>query len=503
MSSSTNSPVPLFKIKVAQKGIIKDVKEVVCRVVGLPSCLNGQIVDLGRGVRGIIMGYDQNEVLVLVLGDPGKLRMGGDVFGVDEPFVIPVGMGFIGRMVSALGDPCDQQGDVKADAYYPVMCDSPSIVKRDPPSEFLATGTKVVDAIIPLAKGQRMLIVGDRVTGKTTIAVDAILNQKDRNMVCIYCCIGKSVSALEKVLTTLREKDALSYTAIVAASDSSPVGEQYLVPYSAVSLAEYFASKGKNVLVVFDDLTKHAWAYRQLSLLLERPPGREAYPGDIFYVQTQLMERAGCFNAQHGGGSISFIGIAETLQGDLTGYIPSNLASICDGQICMSSTLFAEGMRPAIDFSISLTIIGARVQPRIVKKLAGQIRVDFARFTELAQLSKLQTGLSHEAEQIVTRGQTIQMALRQGSGQPIPIAHLVLCLYALKINEVVSLSKSQKEKFFENLLVYVKAHNPVLLEQLGEAADLTMLIEHGLEKLIRKYLLDEFQVGLEKTGDTP
>jgi len=503
MSSSTSSPVPLFKIKVAQKGLIKDVKEVVCRVVGLPSCLNGQIVDLGRGVRGIIMGYDQNEVMVLVLGDPGKLRMGGDVVGIDEPFVIPVGMGFIGRMVSALGDPCDQQGDIKADAYYPVMCDSPSIVKRDPPDEFLATGTKIVDAIIPLAKGQRMLIVGDRVTGKTTIAVDAILNQKDRNMLCIYCCIGKSVSALEKVLTTLREKDALSYTAIVAASDSSPVGEQYLVPYAATSLAEYFASKGKNVLVVFDDLTKHAWAYRQLSLLLERPPGREAYPGDIFYVQTQLMERAGCFNIQHGDGSISFIGIAETLQGDLTGYIPSNLASICDGQICMSSTLFAEGMRPAIDFTISLTIIGARVQPPIVKKLASQLRVDFARFSELIQLSKLQTGLSKEAEQIVTRGQTIQAALKQGSGQPVPVPHLVLCLYALKIDEVVSLSRPQKEKFFENLLAYVKAHNPVLLEQLDEVSDLTALIEQGLEKLIRKYLLEEFQVGLEKTGDTP
>lgn len=287
MSKLPNSPIPLFKIKVQEKGKIRDIKEMIVRVEGLPSCLYGQIVDLGDGVKGIIMGFDEHDVLVLVLGETGKLRMGKEVLSISEPFRIPVGEKFIGRAVTALGNPCDRGEAVEADDFYPVFRDSPPITHRAAMDEFLATGNKMVDIFVPLAKGQRELILGDRMTGKTAIVVDAIINQKGRNVVCIYCAVGKSVSALEKATSALNDAGALDYSMIIVATDATPAGEQYLVPFAAASMADYFAGKGRDVLVVFDDLTKHAWAYRQLSLLLDRPPGREAYPGNIFYVQTR------------------------------------------------------------------------------------------------------------------------------------------------------------------------------------------------------------------------
>jgi F-type H+/Na+-transporting ATPase subunit alpha len=315
-------------------------------------------------VRGMIMGFNEQDALVLVMGDNSHLRLGKTVVGVSEPFCVPVGEGFFGRMISTMGDPCDELGPIAAEASIPVFRESLPITAREPVSEFLPTGTKLVDLSIPLGQGQRLLILGDRVTGKTAIALDAILRQRGRSTLCIYCAIGKSRTAIQKVMALLRDRSALDYTVVVVAADSAPAGEQYLAPFVAAAMGEHFATRGRDVLVVFDDLTKHAWAFRQLSLLLERPPGREAYPGDIFYVQSQLMERAGNFGDGAGGGSLTFLGIAETLQGDLTGYVPSNLAAICDGQICMSSTAFAEGSRPAINLPLSLSIVGRNVQRR-------------------------------------------------------------------------------------------------------------------------------------------
>ena len=488
MSSLRGSSIPLFKIKVAAKGQIKDIKEIVVRVSGLPSCMNGQIIDMGNGVRGIVMGYDERNVLVLLLGDAGGLRLGGEVEGIDEPFRIPVGQGLIGRMINALGEPCDQAGEVAAEVHLPVFRDSPPITWREPVSESLPTGTRAVDCVVPVAKGQRQLIIGDRMTGKTVIALDAILNQRGRDMVCVYCCLGKSVSALEKVMATLRDKGALEYTVIVVATDSSPTGEQYLVPFSAVSTAEFFASKGRDVLVVFDDLTKHAWAYRQLSLLLDRPPGREAYPGDIFYVQTQLMERAGKFNASHGGGSITFLGIAETLQGDLTGYIPSNLASMCDGQVYMSSSLFAEGFRPAVDFTLSISIIGGRVQPLILRQLGSRLRVDFAKYTEIVQLSKMQSGVSGEAEKILKKGQAIMSVLQQPQNRPASIAEQVVYLYALRKAVLEDMSRGDKEKFVEEIWPFAQKHDSTLMARIEQTLELLPDIERGLDELMAAYM---------------
>jgi len=487
MSSLRGSGIPLFKIKVAEKGRIKDIKEIIVRIDGLPSCMNGQLVDLGDGVKGIVMGFDQDDVLALVLGEPGRLRMGRDVIGVSETFQIPVGENFIGRVVTALGVPCDGAGDIEPSGHLPVFLPSPPIVHRAAVDEFLPTGTKIVDIMFPLAKGQRQLILGDRMTGKTVVAVDSMLNQRGRNVICIYCCIGKSVSALEKAMGALRDNSALDYTIIVAATDSSPVGEQYLVPFCAASMADHFASKGRDVLVVFDDLTKHAWAYRQLSLLLERPPGREAYPGDIFYVQTQLMERAGKFNDKHGGGSVTYLGIAETQQGDLTGYIPSNLASMCDGQIVLSAQIFAEGFRPAVDLLLSLSIIGGRAQPPILKALSRDLRADFARYTEVVRLSKLQSGLSGEAEKTVKRGEAITSILKQGQYKPVPLSETVLLLYGLDRNLLTDLSADQKDKFRQEIGNFVREKKSSLVEAIDAKPEMTPAIEKELDAAMRDF----------------
>lgn len=487
MKSSPGSLIPLFKMKVQEKGRIKDIKEIIVRIDGLPSCLNGQILDMGDGVKGIIMGYDENDVLALVLGDPSKLRLGKEIVGISEPFKIPVGDGFIGRMVSAMGDPCDQREPIVAENHYAVFRDSPPIIARAPVDGYFATGTKIVDVTIPLAKGQRQLILGDRMTGKTVIAVDAILNQKGRDVVCIYCCVGKSMSSLEKVITILHDNGALDYTALVVATDNSPVGEQYLVPFSAASMGDHFVSKGRDVLVVFDDLTKHAWAYRQLSLLLDRPPGREAYPGDIFYVQTQLMERAGRFNESCGGGSMTFLAIAETLQGDLTGYIPSNLASMCDGQIFLNNTLFAEGFRPAIDLTMSLSIIGGRCQPPILKNLSRSIRTEYAHHMEIMKLSKMQSSLTGEAERIVKKGEAIMAVLQQGQYAPVSLAEEVLLLYALQKDLLTSLPGDEKKRFRHEIYPLAKEMDSAMLQEIEERGVMTVDVERRINNVLQAY----------------
>jgi F-type H+-transporting ATPase subunit alpha len=449
-------------------------------------------VDFGEGNRGIIMGFNEEDVLALLLGDDSKVRLGQMVSGTSEPFTIPVGEGFIGRMVDALGVPCDGKGDIQSDMIKPVFAASAPITERAPVDGFLYSGTKVLDALVPLGKGQRQLIMGDRMTGKTTLAVDAILSQKGRNVVCLYCCVGKAVVALEKVIAVLAERGALTYTGIVAATDSATAGEQYIVPFSAATIGEYFMKKGRDVLVVFDDLTKHAWAYRQLSLLLERPPGREAYPGDIFYVQTQLMERAGRLNNEAGGGSMTFLGIADTLQGDLTGYIPSNLISICDGIVYMNSSLFGEGMRPAVDFNLSISIVGGRSQLPILRALSGSLRRDYLQYVEVARLSKLQSGLSKEAEQVMKRGQALVGVMQQAQYKPVELAEEVLLLYALKTGLLDDLDAAELKAFQLNIGGFSKTHDTALLKDIEESKSLNSAMERRLSDALKAF----FEKGL-------
>lgn len=487
MSNSPRMVVAPFKIKFTETGIIKDIKKMIVRISGLPSCLNGQLIDFGSGNKGIIMGYDQEDILALLLGDDTGVRLGQSVTGTSEPFTVPVGSAMIGRMIDALGNECDGRGEIPADAHKPVFSQSPLITDRAPVESFLFTGTKIIDAMVPVGMGQRQLIMGDRMTGKTSIGIDAILSQAGRDVVCIYCCIGKAMVALEKVLTVLAEKKALDYTAVVAATDSATPGEQYIVPFTAATLGDYLMRRGRNVLIVFDDLTKHAWAYRQISLLLERSPGREAYPGDIFYVQTQLMERAGQLNKEQGGGSMTFLGLADTLQGDLTGYIPSNLISICDGLVNLSSVMFGEGIRPAIDFGMSLSVVGGRAQPPILRELSGRLRRDYLEYVEVARLSKLQSGLSKEAESVMKRGAAMMAVLQQPQQKPAGLLEQVLVLYALRLGVLEDLDQVARLRFRDNIEDFARSYDAALEQEIGAGMALTPALENRLQTIAVKF----------------
>lgn len=487
MSSLPRMAVAPFKMRFTEKGIIKDIKKIIVRIDGLPSCLNGQIIDLGDQNRAIVMGFNEQDVLALVLGDESKIRMGQTASGTSEPFSIPVGDALLGRMVDGLGQRVDDGPPIESTEQLQVFSPSPLITERAPVDQPLLMGTKVVDALVAVGKGQRLLILGDRMTGKTVIATDALLNQQGRKVIGIYCCVGKSVAALEKVVGTLAEKGILASSVVVAATDNASVGEQYIAPFVASTIGEYFMRHGRDVLVVFDDLTKHAWAYRQLSLLLERPPGREAYPGDIFYVHTQLMERAGRLNAANGGGSMTFLGVADTLQGDLTGYIPSNLISMCDGQICLSTALFSEGQRPAIDFGLSMSILGAKAQLPVLRELSSTLRVEYLQYVEILRLSKLQSGVSREAEQILKKGSAILSVLQQSQNRPASVGEQVLLLYALREGRLTPLPADERVRFREGIQAFAAERDRALLDEFDGGANLTPDRENRLQRLLNEY----------------
>ncbi len=419
-----------FEVK--EVGQVQSVRKFIVIAKGLPSCMNGQIVEFANGVRGLVMGFTEEKVQILVLGDASSIRAGNDVYNKAESLRLPVSDGFIGRCVNALCQPQDGQGPIEVDQYLPVFKVAPGVMDRMPVKDTLESGTLIIDAIIPLAKGQRQLLIGDRLTGKTTVAMDAILNQKGKGVICIYCCIGKPYSSLLKILDILKDKEALEYTVVVSAVAAVSTGEQYLAPYSACMLGEYFMNKGKDVLLVHDDLTKHAWIYRQISLLLERAPGREAYPGDTFYIHSQLMERAGFMRQELGGGSMTFLPIVEILQGDLTGYIPTNLVSMTDGQLYFSTALFNKGFKPAIDFGLSVSRIGNKAQWPSMKSLSKSLRLDYLQYKELLQMTQLRTtGLSKEAELRLKRGEAINQLIVQDKNKPVALEEQIIYLFAL------------------------------------------------------------------------
>jgi len=487
--NSLNSKIPLFKIKIEEKGTIRDIKDFVVRIDGLATCLNGEIVDMGDGVQGLLMEYNEESARALVLGNTGKLRMGKDVHALSVPFTIGVGDACIGRMINALGEPMDEHGELEIVDKVPVFRDSPPLMDRSPISDFLHTGTKIVDMLTPIGKGQRQLILGDRMTGKSSVAIDAILNQKNTGVICVYCCVGKSVSSLEKVMSIFHDTHALDYTAVVVATDNSPVAEQYIVPFTASAVGDYFARRGHDVLVVFDDMTKHAWAYRQVSLLLDRPPGREAYPGDIFYVHTQLMEHAGCFNENHGDGTMTFIAIAETQQSDLTGYIPSNLISMCDGQIIMSSAVYAEGARPAVDVQLSLSIVGGRAQPPILKDLARSLRADYANYVEIMHLSRLSSNVSEGAAAIIKKGEAIRSVFQQGHHEIAGIPEMIILLYAVQNGYLDDLGQDGRSAFCDRICGFAKEMYPAVVRTIESHDEMTPDIEDGLERIVKEYFV--------------
>lgn len=496
-----------FRIK--ETGRVKEVRKFIVKIEGLPSCMSGERVKFPDGTSGLVMGFNEKEALVISLGYEANIRIGAEVLAENAEFRIPVGEALIGRIVNALGEPCDGRGTILADSgqrsadsgqnklnaerytlnadYYPVFREAPPTMERGEVDEDFRTGIKIIDTLIPLGKGQRVLVFGDRMSGKTSVATDAIINQRGKDMICIYCSIGKSYSSLLKVVQLLKKFDCFEYTALVSAGASSPCAQQYLAPYTASAIGEYFMNKGKDVLLVFDDLTKHAWAYRQISLLLERSPGREAYPGDIYYIHSQLLERSGKLSEEKGAGSMTLFCIADTLQGDVSGYIPSNLISMLDGQIYLSTTLFAEGFKPAIDFSSSVSIIGARTQHPAIKDAAGRVKIEYAQYRELLKLTRLKSALSPEAEAKIRRGEIVSELLKQNRNSPVSLEEQVILLYAFDRGILDKMPDDEIKRFKKDFFEFVKKTKPEIPEALEEKKPLSKAVTQEIDECLRKF----------------
>ncbi|OGW83903.1 MAG: F0F1 ATP synthase subunit alpha [Omnitrophica bacterium RIFCSPHIGHO2_02_FULL_51_18] len=489
MQSTQNKPGPrIAGIEVREVGRVSSIKQFIAVATGLNSAINGQVVEFEKGMRGFVMGFTEDKVHVLVLGSPKGIRSGDEIYNRGESFLLPAGERFLGRVVNALCEPQDGLGAIEPDAVLQVFQDAPGVLDREQLTQSMETGTFAVDAGIPIAKGQRQLFIGDRGTGKTTLAIDAILNQKDKNVICIYCCVGKPYSSLLKLLGLLHERGAMPYTIVVSAVASTSPGEQYIAPYSASMLGEYFMRSGRDVLVVFDDLTKHAWVYRQISLLLERPPGREAYPGDIFYIHSQLLERAGRLTAELKGGTMTFLPIVEILQGDVTSYIPTNLISITDGQIYFNTGLFNKGVKPPIDFGLSVSRIGNKGQWPAMRDVSKSLRLEYLQYQELLQMTQLRSGgISKESEGKLKRGEALSQLLSQPKNKPISVAEQIFSLVALSKGALDGLPPAQIKKFRFEILDFIKGMNPKILEEIESTKKLTEANREKIIACLKKY----------------
>ncbi len=472
-------------LKLKEHGKVAEVRQDVVHMTGLTNCMNGQLVRIGEDSEGVVVGFDGDYVLMLVVHEGHSIKPGDRVSTPIDDFKIPVGEDFVGRRMNALGKPIDGGPPVRAAMMYPIFGAAPGVLERVPLVEVMETGTKIVDMTKPVGKGQRMLIIGDRMTGKTTIGVDAILNQRGKNVTCIYCCIGKSEAALNRVQEVFDQKGAWEYTMVVAATASDPMGQQYLAPYVATSMGEYFMyEKGGDVLVVFDDLTKHAWAYRQISLLLERAPGRDAYPGDIFYIHSQLVERAGKLKPERGSGSMTHLPIVETLQGDIAGYIPSNIVSMTDGQIYMNTTLFGEGFKPAIDLGLSVSRIGSKVQWPAVKKMTKMLQLEFVRYKELERLTRIKAGQSKEVDRRLARGKVLEELLKQDQNAPVAMEDQVVILYALDKGFLDGMAPPEVRGQLDALIKQLHGNRPEVMEELRRTMTLSDRIMEAFDEQI-------------------
>ena len=480
-----------IRLQYTEVGIVKAIRGCIVIVTGFHNCINGQLIHFGYGTLGMVVGFNEDEAQVLILKESEKIRTGAEATASIEPLVTPVGKNFIGRIVNPLGDPLDGLGPIEPDAMFPIFPESPPILDRQPLNKTLETGIKVLDAMIPIGRGQRELILGDKMTGKTTFVTDTIVNQKGSGVICIYCSIGKARASMAKVVQLFKDRGCFDYSIIVSAAASSTPGQQYLSPYVACSLGEFFMKQGMDVFIGFDDFTKHAWCYREISLLLGRPPGRDSYPGDIFYLHSKMIERSCFLSKEKGGGSMTFFPIVEILEGDLTAFVPSNLVSMTDGQIYLSSQLFGEGQKPALDLGLSVSRVGSKVQWHAIKSLSGPLRLEYLQYRELLRLSKLKTsGQSEDMKQRLKRGAVLTALLRQDKDSPVCQEMQVLIFYAFHKKYLNEFTTQQVNDFQDFCLEYVKKNKPELMTILRERRKLDPEIEKMLDEVIKGLAAD-------------
>jgi F-type H+-transporting ATPase subunit alpha len=477
-----------LEIEVANKGTVRYVGDGIARV-SLEQVMAGELLEFPGGVYGMALNLEEESVGAVILGPYQQIKEGDEVKRTGRIMEVPVGEGIIGRVVNPVGEPLDDKGPIKAEKFRPVEFLAPGVIQRQPVNTPLQTGIKVIDAMFPIGRGQRELIIGDRQTGKTAIAVDTIINQKGHNVICIYVAIGQKASTVASVTQKLAETGAMEYTTVVAANAGEPAPLLYIAPYAGCAMGEYFMyDQHRDVLVVYDDLSKHAVAYRELSLLLRRPPGREAYPGDIFYLHSRLLERAARLNDALGGGSITALPVIETQAGDVSAYIPTNVISITDGQIYLESDLFYAGQRPAINVGLSVSRVGGAAQTKAMKQVAGRLRLDLAQYQELAAFAQFGTDLDKATQARISRGERMMELLKQGQYQPMPVEEQIAVIYA-GINRYLDDLPLEKVRPFEReYLRFLKSNYPHLLPGIREKKVLDEELEELLKKSIQEFL---------------
>ncbi len=473
-------------IKIDNNGTVLQVGDGIARVYGLDEVMAGELVEFEDGTIGIALNLENSNVGVVLMGSGFDILEGSSVKATGRIAQVPVGDNLLGRVVNSLANPVDGKGEIKTDEYRLVEAMAPGIVSRKSVCEPLQTGITAIDAMIPIGRGQRELIIGDRQTGKTSIALDTIINQKGQDVICVYVAIGQKASAVAQAVTILQEKNALDYTIIVSANAAQPATLQYIAPYTGAALAEYFMYKGKATLVIYDDLSKQASAYRQMSLLLRRPPGREAYPGDVFYLHSRLLERAAKLNDTLGGGSMTALPIIETQAGDVSAYIPTNVISITDGQIFLSSDLFNSGLRPAINIGISVSRVGSAAQIKAMKQVAGTLKLELAQFDELEAFSQFASDLDKATQNQLARGQRLREILKQALNSPIPVEEQVAIIYTGTKGYLDDLGLNEILPFIQVLRQHLKSPKTEFLSGIQKGKVLTPELESILQTSINE-----------------
>jgi F-type H+-transporting ATPase subunit alpha len=476
-----------IEIDVAEVGSVISVGDGIARVHGVERAMAGEMLEFGQGVFGIALNLEEESVGAVLLGGAKEISEGDPVKRTGRIISVPVGDAMLGRVVNALGQPIDGKGPVATQEFLPIERIAPGVVDRQPVKEPLQTGLKAIDGMVPVGRGQRELIIGDRQTGKTAVAVDTIINQRGKGVICIYNAIGQKRSTVAQVVRTLEEYDAMSYTIVVAATASDPAPMLYISPYSACALGEYFRDSGRHALVVYDDLSKHAQAYREISLLLRRPPGREAYPGDVFYLHSRLLERAAKLNNAKGGGSLTALPIIETQAGDLSAYIPTNVISITDGQIFLESDLFHQGVRPAINVGNSVSRVGGSAQIRAMRSVAGTLRLDLAQYRELAAFAQFGSDLDKATQAQLNRGRRLVEILKQPQYLPLAVEKQVMIVYAATKGFLDSVAIEDVRRYEEELYRFLETRHAGVLTGIAEKKIIDDELKGAIEAALKDF----------------
>ncbi len=475
------------QVDVSDVGTVIQVGDGIARIYGLEKAMAGELLEFPGGIAGMVLNLEEDNIGSVILGPYTKIKEGDQVKRTGRIMEVPVGDALIGRVVNPLGQPIDGKGPIETDKFRPIEVVAPGVIYRKPVDTPLQTGLKSIDSMVPIGRGQRELIIGDRQTGKTAVAVDTIINQKGQDVICIYVAIGQKASTVAGVVQKLEETGAMDYTIVVSATASEPAPMLYIAPYAGCAMGEEFMWQGKDVLVVYDDLSKQAAAYRELSLLLRRPPGREAYPGDVFYLHSRLLERAARLDDKYGGGSLTALPIIETQAGDVSAYIPTNVISITDGQIFLESDLFHAGFRPAINVGISVSRVGGAAQIKAMKQVAGSLRLDLAQYRELAAFAQFGSDLDRVTQARLARGERMMEMLKQDQYSPMPVEEQVVVIYVAVKGHLDDLPVSSVKKFEKEFLSYLKKTKPEILQAIKETGKLEEKTEESLVEIIKEF----------------